>query len=216
MHVFSALLDLIFPPRCPSCARYVEQRGFCSACAQRLIAVHTHVRTGDMACLCGIWSLTHYREGVRDLLRALKYQRQRSALPALRGLLTAGDGVLADLPRPLTAVAVPLSSAREQVRGFNQTAEIFAPWLQAHGIPLDRLLVRTRDTVPLYTLTRTERRMELRGAFAAADGADPAGRNILLVDDIMTTGATLIACAQALRRAGACNIYALVLASEHI
>ena len=110
-----------------------------------------------------------------------------------------GEAALAPLPRPLVAVPVPLAPQRMRERGFNQAEEIFAPWLAAHGIALRPMLVRTRETAPLYERTRTERQRELRGAFALAVDADPAGRDVLLVDDIMTTGTTLTACAQVLR-----------------
>ena len=178
--MFSALIDFFFPPRCPNCSAYVERRGdFCPTCAARLIGLRSIARTSEAAdCLAGIWTLGHYREGVRDLLRALKYQKRKYVLPDLQALLREGEEVLALLPRPLTAVAVPLSRARIQERGFNQTEEIFAPWLRAHDINLVPLLVRTRATAPLYDHTRAERRRELRGAFAVAAGADVAGRDI--------------------------------------
>ncbi|EKX96666.1 comF family protein [Selenomonas sp. oral taxon 138 str. F0429] len=184
---------------------------------RRLSTVHALAHAAEMmAYLDGIWAFAHYREAVRDLLRALKYQKQRSALPALHTLLVAGEDVLDDLPRPLVAVPVPLAPKRQRKRGFNQAEEIFAPWLAAHGIALRPLLVRTRETAPLYEHTRTERQRELRGAFALAADADAAGRDILLVDDIMTSGATLTECARTLKRAGARRVYAFVLASEHL
>ena len=216
--MFSFLTDFLFPPRCPSCASYVERRGsFCVACTRRLIGVHTLTRVGDAKkYLDGIWAFAHYHAGVRDLLRALKYQKKMSTLPALHTILTAGETALADLPRPLVAVPVPLAPQRARERGFNQAEEIFAPWLAAHGIALRPLLVRTRETAPLYEHTRTERQRELRGAFALAADADAAGRDILLVDDIMTSGATLTECARTLKRAGARRVYAFVLASEHL
>ena len=212
------LLNFLFPPRCPNCSCYMEQRGgFCHACARRLVGVRTIVRTPEAArYLAGIWAFGHYREGVRDLLRALKYQKKKSGLVHLHAMLAAGDSVLAQLPQGLTAAAVPLARERQRARGFNQTEEIFAPWLRAHGIPLVPLLVRTRETAPLYEHTREERRRELRNAFAVTEGADLRDRNILLVDDIMTTGATLTECARTLKRAGARNVYALALTSEHI
>ena len=215
--MFSIFLDFIFPPRCPSCSAYVERRGaFCAACMRRLSMPHVLVRTAEMmAVLDGVWAFAHYREGVRDLLRGLKYQKRRSVLPALHSLLAAGDEFLAALPHPLVAVPVPLAPKRRKERGFNQSEEIFAPWLRVHGIPLARILVRTRETAPLYECTRTERQKELRGAFAVTEGADVTEKDILLVDDIMTTGATLTECARVLKRAGAQNVYAFVLASEH-
>ena len=216
--MFSALLNLFFPPRCPNCSAYVEDRGtFCAVCERRLIHVHALARPQEfLSDLDGIWAFAHYREGVRNLLRALKYQRKKSALPALHTILAAGEVPLAQLPHPLTAAAVPLAPERLRTRGFNQVEEIFAPWLAAHDITLTPLLVRTRETAPLYARTRAERRQELRGAFAMAESAHAAGKDILLVDDIMTTGATLGTCARTLKRAGAHHIYAFVLASEHL
>ena len=64
-------------------------------------------------------------------------------------------------------------------------------------------------------MTRTERRQELRGAFALVDGADVQGKDLLLVDDIMTTGTTLTECARVLRAGGARRVYAIALAGEH-
>ena len=216
--MFSIFLNFIFPPRCPNCSAYVERRGtFCAPCMRRLVHVHALARPSDAAQdLDGVWAFALYREAVRDLLRALKYQKQRSALPALHTLLVVGEDVLDDLPRPLVAVPVPLAPQRARERGFNQAEEIFAPWLALHGIALRPLLVRTRETAPLYEHTRTERQRELRGAFALAADADAAGRDILLVDDIMTSGATLTECARTLKRAGARRVYAFVLASEHL
>ena len=216
--MFDALLNFLFPPRCPICSSYVERRGgFCRACARRLIGVRVLARTPETARqLAGIWTLGHYREGVRDLLRALKYQQKKSALPHLHAMLAEGEEVLAQLPRPLTAVAVPLGRARQKARGFNQTEEIFASWLRAHDIALLPLLVRTRETAPLYEHTRAERQRELRGAFAVTEAMDVSGQDILLLDDIMTTGATLTECARTLKRAGARNVYAVALTSEHL
>ena len=90
-----------------------------------------------------------------------------------------------------------------------------APWFAAHGIPFEPILIRTRETMPLYEMTRTERRQELRGAFTLVDGADVQGKDLLLVDDIMTTGATLTECARVLRAGGARRVYAIALAGEH-
>ena len=216
--MFSALLNLFFPPRCPNCSVYVEDRGtFCAVCERRLVHVHALARPQEfLPYLDGIWAFAHYREGVRDLLHALKYQRKKSALPALHTILAAGEAPLAQLPHSLTAVAVPLAPERLRTRGFNQVEEIFAPWLAAHDITLTPLLVRMRETAPLYARTRAERRQELRGAFSVVGNADLAGHDVLLVDDIMTTGATLTECARTLKRGGVNRVYAFVLASEHL
>ena len=214
--MFSALLDFFFPPHCPSCHACVERRGFCQTCARQLIGVRRIMEMGAMAeHLTGVWVLAHYRAGVRDLLRALKYRRNMAVLDDLRTILAAGEEVLEELPPSLLAVPVPLAMQRQKERGFNQTEEIFAPWFAAHGIPFEPILIRTRETMPLYEMMRTERRQELRGAFALVDGADVQGKDLLLVDDIMTTGATLTECAHVLRHDGARRVYAIALAGEH-
>ena len=214
--MLSALLDFLFPPRCPSCHACVERQGFCPTCARQLIGVRRMIEMGAMAeHLTGVWVLAHYRAGVRDLLRALKYRRNMAVLDDLRTILAAGEKVLEELSPSLLAVPVPLAMQRQKERGFNQTEEIFAPWFAAHGIPFEPILIRTRETTPLYEMTRTERRQELRGAFALVDGADVQGKDLLLVDDIMTTGATLTECARVLRHGGARRVYAIALAGEH-
>ena len=126
-------------------------------------------------------------------------------------LIYGGTG---DLTRALTALLA--FSPYAFVHAKPMAVSAAAGWLAAHGIALRLLLVRTRETAPLYEHTRTERQRELRGAFALAADADATGRDILLVDDIMTSGATLTECARTLKRAGARRVYAFVLASEHL
>lgn len=216
MQLLSALLDFLFPPHCPSCHACVERQGFCPACARQLIGMRRMMEMGAMAeDLTGVWVLAHYRDGIRDLLRALKYHRKMAVLDNLRTILAAGEEVLEELPPSLLAVPVPLAPQRQKERGFNQTEEIFAPWFASYGIPFEPILVRTRETMPLYEMTRTERRQELRSAFALVHGADVQGKDLLLVDDIMTTGATLTECAHVLRHGGARRVYAIALAGEH-
>lgn len=115
------------------------------------------------------------------------------------------------------AVPVPLHPAKERQRGFNQTELIFRDWLALRDIPMRRLLVRTRPTPPQYGLTRQARQENLRGAFALAAGAaaELHGRDVLLLDDIFTTGTTAAACARVLLRGGVRSVSALVLASDH-
>jgi ComF family protein len=113
------------------------------------------------------------------------------------------------------AVPVPLHKSKEKQRGFNQTELIFRDWLQTRGIVMQNVLLRTRATRPMYQLSAEERQHNLQGAFRVKEGTALAGKRILLVDDIMTTGATLYACARELRQSGAASVTAIVLASDH-
>jgi ComF family protein len=170
------------------------------------------------AVIADAWALGVYKDSLRDLIRHLKYQGQRSNLAYIEQFLqVAGEqaAVRKFLSGIDLAVPVPLYPAKEKQRGFNQAELIFCRFLTNQHIPLRRLLLRTRATRPMYELSGRERAENLKNAFAVADKQVLQGKNILLVDDILTTGATMAECARALRAAGACSVQMLVLASDH-
>jgi ComF family protein len=110
-------------------------------------------------------------------------------------------------------VPAPHQWARRWIRGFNQADLLAREVSRRTGIPLDRRLLRTRSTPPQAGLSAAERRRNVQGAFAAADGKTAIrGKNLIVVDDVMTTGATLEACARVLKRAGAARVAALTVA----
>ena len=216
--VLALILDFLFPPRCPICGAYVEQQGgWCAVCLARTLRVHRLPLAPEMAkALAGAWALGVYHEGLRDMILGLKYHQKKSCLPYIRVFLQVAQE---QLPPELAcidlAVPVPLHPAKERQRGFNQTELIFAGWLQASlGVPYARALLRIRATEPQYGLDAKKRVQNMQRAFALQEGCMVQGRHILLVDDILTTGSTLHACAKVLKRAGAASVRALVLASD--
>ena len=218
--MFETLLNFLFPPRCPACQRYVEERGgWCEACLAEAAAVRRlRMAFEERDVISEAWALGIYEGALRDLVRHLKYQKKMDTLPYLRGFLHAVEEDFfraADIPSRAIAVPVPLSAAKEKKRGFNQTELIFKSWLAEHKIPMERLLVRTRATKPQYGLSKDERRENMRGAFSvpAEKQQDVRGRDVLLLDDIYTTGVTCAECARALKKAGARNIIVLALTS---
>lgn len=215
-----ALLNFIFPPHCPLCHKYVEQRGdWCVLCLRAVCRPQRLAVTAPMySFIEETWALSVYRAGTQRLIRELKYHGRRSTLPYIGRLLQAAESN-ADICRLLAesdyAAAVPLYKERQHQRGFNQAELIFGDWLQAHAVPLLHPLYRVRETMPMYQLTPKERGENLAGAFAVTEKAEIKGKHILLVDDILTTGTTLCACAEVLRAAGAASVKGLVLASDH-
>jgi ComF family protein len=157
-----------------------------------------------------------YRDGMRDMVHLLKYERMGVvAGPLGKMLARAVETLEGAAGRELLVVAVPLFPAKERQRGYNQAvlladaaiAELKRSrpeWrLQAvHGV-----LRRVKDTQSQFELSPTGRRRNLQGAFSVVDGAGLVGREVLLVDDIYTTGATARACAKALRSAGASKVW---------
>ena len=195
----------------------------CSACGEKLLGRRFE---GDSAPLCELCrqAAPRFRKAVaygaydgvlRDLLHVFKYQRIRPAAPLLGRLLSqavAGAGI----EGPVLVIPVPLSAAKQRARGFNQAEEIARAFVRLRpdaSIQLDaRSLIRTRETVSQTGLTRHQRRANLRGAFAVTRPEKLRGRNILLVDDVMTTGATAGECARVLLQAGASKIFVATVA----
>jgi ComF family protein len=158
----------------------------------------------DAACAAFVYGFP-----VDRLLPRLKFHGD---LAAGRLLSAAMAAACAGMPRPEALLPLPLARARLRRRGYDQALELARPLARAFGIPLlDGVLVRRRDTAPQSTLDAAARRRNLRGAFAVPAGAGlPA--HLALVDDVMTTGATLHAAARALRRAGVARVDAWVCA----
>jgi ComF family protein len=224
MHdLWERALDLVFPPRCAGCGvrgvllcstcgaaiAYIQPPA-CSSCGGRVTRPGTcpSCRAYPNA-LDGMVAATEFAGPVRACIHALKYEGQRG----YAGLLAAmACPSLARLPAPDAIVPVPLSRERQRGRGFNQSLMI-ARHLAADALPvIPEWLARTRNTPPQVGQDREARQENVAGAFACPDPAAVHGQRILLFDDVATTGATLDACARALRAAGVASVHALVVA----
>ncbi len=161
-----------------------------------------------------------YQDGLREMVHLLKYERMSSVARPLGKMLAEAMTMLEGEAGPeLLVVAVPLFPAKERQRGYNQAVLLADAALgelkrtrpewrlrAAHGA-----IRRVRDTESQFALTPRGRRRNLQGAFAVQDGAALVGREVLLVDDIYTTGATARECARVLRRAGARKVWVATL-----
>jgi ComF family protein len=157
-----------------------------------------------------------YADEMREMVHLLKYERVRSMASPLGDKLAAAILMLERVTaKELLVVAVPLHPVKQKARGYNQALLLTESALQhlkkthpAWKLQLERkLLLRVRDTASQHSLTPRQRRANLRGAFAVTKDADLLGREVLLLDDIYTTGATARECARVLRRAGASKVW---------
>ncbi|WP_317891048.1 ComF family protein [Edaphobacter bradus] len=162
-----------------------------------------------------------YEDELRKIVHLLKYEGLRSVAKPLGKLLARVVETLeGEAARELTVVAVPLYPAKQRRRGFNQselladsaTAELRRTRPEWRLVAAHRALRRVRDTEDQFGLTPPERRKNLRGAFEVVDAEAVAGREVLLLDDIYTTGATARECARVLRRAGASRVWVATVA----
>jgi ComF family protein len=162
-----------------------------------------------------------YEGGMREAIHALKYSRLHPAAQVLGKMLAQAIARLAgEAPAEMLVVPVPLHSSKFAQRGFNQARALAEAALRdlKKTHPSWRLvlapttLLRLRSTESQAGLTPRQRRQNVRGAFSVGDAGQVTAKHILLVDDILTTGATARAAAQALSRAGAASVWVATLA----
>lgn len=190
-------LDALFPDFCGGCGR--EGTVACLDCWRAIPLVTEAQRLDALA----VWSVTRFQDSaVRMVVHALKYGRRPEAAALVHETLERWPGLGALGATPWTIVPVPMHAARLRRRGANQAATL-AALLAGRGLGrVAQPLVRVRKTATQTALDRAARATNVAGAFAVSGAVDPAAA-YLLVDDVVTTGATLTAAAQALRAAGA-------------
>ena len=221
----SHFLDLLFPPRCIGCRRVgtwlcVEclkqvprvEPPFCARCGDAVVAgeLCLRCRTVPLQIEC-IRSVVYFEDVLREAVHQFKYSGRTVLAGVLGGLMAA---YWAQHPMPVDIVVpVPLHAARLRERGYNQAALLACEMAGQVGLAVDeQTLRRERATASQVELNARQRRENVRDAFHCSGNA-LTGEQVLLVDDVCTTGATLEACAMALvDEGGVSSVRALTLA----
>ncbi|HVZ59371.1 MAG TPA: ComF family protein [Terriglobales bacterium] len=230
----SPLAEVSRLPVCSACLAAIEpiQGALCSLCGERIMSMP--LSSAQAAARCGNCERMErpfekavaygvYDSGMRELIHLLKYDRIRPAAKVLGRML--GE-VIASLygqfPSELfenapLVIPVPLHSSRLRQRGFNHSELIAACALKSTPPAMrlefgPKILVRARATESQTGLTESQRRANLRGAFRLQDRQAIAGRDILLVDDVYTTGTTASECSRVLRAGGARRVWVATVA----
>lgn len=226
-------VDTLYPPTCLACRAATDAHGaLCPRCWSAMPFIErpycerlgtpfeqdlgegllSPQATSDPPVFARARAVARFEDGpARKLVHRLKYSdRADLARPIGRWMARAGADILADAD---LLAPVPLHPLRLWRRRFNQAAMLAREVSRATGTPCDvGALMRVKATLSQVGLSRAERAENVQGAFKAADGAAVKGRNVVLVDDVLTSGATANAASRALIRAGAKRVDVLVFA----
>ena len=228
--IWKTLLDALFPIRCLRCG--IFDQWICTSChstlpiltEQHCPSCMTHITLNGEVCppcskkydlpYSGIFVVSYYKDPlVRSIIHHFKYRFIKDLAKPL-ALLIAQSLNNSHFPTPDLIIPIPLHPRRKRWRGFNQAEEL------SHSLDLQiptntDILRRVRYTKPQVTMRNRDSRLNnVSGAFIVQNPSRIKNKNILLIDDVMTTGATITACAHELKLSGAKNIYALVIARE--
>ena len=227
--VYTGLLDLIYPPFCVVCGE-AGQDYLCAKCIEKIDVIgRQHCRTCgtpterfkctdcevrqyafESAASAGV-----YEGALRHAIHSLKYENRMVLADPLAELMVRcyPDTYLSG--RVDVVVPVPIHGSRHVERGFNQARELAERFAAKVRLPVaNGALVKTRKTPHQVDLPQDRRYSNVKGVFAVKRPADIAGKRVLLIDDVFTTGSTLSESAQALMDAGAASVCAYTLAKS--
>jgi len=227
------ILDLLFPKKCVGCQK--EGQYFCQDCIGNILQTdlvcpkceklamggQTHPICRRPFGLDGLWSLGIYQDPLRSAIQTLKYKRVKELAEVLVNITLeywaryqtfVFDQIKKDGGTGWVVVPVPLFWWRENSRGYNQSAEIGQLLASKLGLEYAKDLQRVRYTKSQVRLKGKERHQNIRNAFSLSNNHEPITNNVLLIDDVWTTGSTLRECCYILKRSGAKKVWALTLA----
>jgi ComF family protein len=233
--ILNDVSDIIFPPQCLACAEIINQPAsqiFCSLCLEKISFItdsfcpicgvpflsspaESHICgncLGNKPCYTQARAVAGFETVIMDVIHKFKYGRNISIGNALGSFMANFSFPDFDFSEYSLLIPVPLHIKRLRERGFNQSILLAKKMGKKYKIPVNfSLLKRCKFTLTQTGLNRAEREKNIKGAFAVADKKKVADENIILIDDVYTTGATINECAKVLLKAGAQKVAILTL-----
>lgn len=222
--LFSSLIDIIYPPQCVICGTLQKNRKtFCETCLNDIKFINYSIcptcseiletnffdevrclKCQDNPILSGIYSLALYEGSISKAIHLLKYQGKTVISEHLGSIIyNSPIDWSIFLEKEVLIIPVPLHIKRLRKRGFNQSlliANVISRKIGLKVIP--NILIRSKETKSQVELSKEERKENIKGAFSLKDKNLLKERNILLIDDVYTTGATILECATILKKEG--------------
>ncbi|HIU63423.1 MAG TPA: ComF family protein [Candidatus Avacidaminococcus intestinavium] len=217
IQLWHTLLSVLFPLTCRLCKSEITEGVLCANCRKKYLKIRfLEPSAFDCPELRGICLLYDYEDVIKELLHDAKFRPSQRKAARLGGevMQTESLKVIKErwhLPDATVAVPIPTSRERIKLRGYELPEKIFHKYIEKNNLAWQDLLYRQRATLPQFKLKKNERRKNVQGCFELKSNKC-LPRDILLVDDIFTSGATMEEAAKFLNQRGANNIWALAFA----
>ena len=213
MGAINRMIDVLFPKRCVFCRSFLKsgEREVCNRCGKELPYVTEPPIRGTVFREC--FAPLYYEGHVKDAIKRFKF-RNVTAYAKPFGCILAGN-IRANLDKQYDIITwVPVSARREKERGYDQSMLLaLATALELSDIAVETVLVKHLEVPAQSGITvGDQRRLNVQNAFSVRDSELIVGKRVLLIDDIVTTGATLAECSRVLKEAGAAEIVCVALA----
>ncbi|WP_279342299.1 ComF family protein [Geotalea sp. SG265] len=234
--LFRSLLDILFPPLCHRCRMYIPNAGdvhLCTDCLRSVVPIDS-----PLCPQCGIPFVTEegidhpcgacishppayaaarsafvFEGSIQELIHRFKYGHKTHLYRPLALMVARQLRGFATLAAADLIIPVPLHKKRLRWRSYNQAVLLAGVLAKEWAIPLSRTaLQRTRWTEPQINLAADQRRQNVQGAFSVSQPKTIAGRRIIVVDDVLTTGSTVEECTKVLKKAGAAEVFIVTVA----
>lgn len=214
---FEKLIRLLFPAKCMVCNTVLmeDARSYlCNTCKTDLERYGGGFRKSDgLSYIDGIFAAFRYHGGIETAIQAFKYKNHPRLSETISMLLCEELEKHGGVPEADYIIPVPMHPGKKRRRGYNQSELIAGHLGEYLNMEVRTDIIRKiRHTRPQSRLKRLDRLRNLKGAFSAVPGTNVEGKDIILVDDVLTTGTTMNTCAKILREKGAVHIYGIVVA----
>lgn len=186
---------------------------WCKSCLKKVCNQHTQ-QTNDFQYVDAVYSMAKYIEGVRTIIHDIKFNDKKGAVEKLAPFYMNFD-LIKDWNEFDIVIPVPISDKKRKARGYNQVDILFKSWILNKGLFYKDILIKLEHTKPMYDLTKEERIKNIESAYIFKYKKYKkyiSNKNILIVDDIFTTGSTIEVISKLLKENGAKKITALTLA----
>ncbi|MDR0890100.1 MAG: ComF family protein [Oscillospiraceae bacterium] len=215
MKVFNTLLDLLYPPKCVFCGKLLKdnETDFCKACRATLPRVDAPIKRGEFFDRC--YSVVYYEKDIAQAVKRLKFsgmQQYARPLGQLMAMQLLSERVEFDV-----LTWVPISKKRLRKRGYDQSRLLAQAVAQELGVQCVSTLQRVKDRLPQSSIKDyAARRGNVKNAYVVGNPSSVRGKRVLLLDDVITSGATLSECSFHLKLAGATQVQCASFAAARI